>query len=49
MKIKLGKKTFEVVKSRVVRFSWKPHRLTMKYNPPIYHWFWFTYSFLKEK
>ena len=26
-----------------VRFSWLPHRLTLKYDPPIYHWLWFNF------
>lgn len=28
--------------SKAVRFSWKFKRLTLKKNPPIYHWLWFT-------
>lgn len=45
MKLKIGKNTFTFVKSKVVRFSWKFHRLTLATNPPIYHMFWFTFSF----
>jgi len=35
----------EICISKVVKFHWLPHRLTLKCNPPIYHWFWFTFSF----
>lgn len=45
MKIKIGKNTLTFVKSKVVRFHWDFHRLTLKKNPPIYHWLWFTFSF----
>uniref|UniRef100_A0A6M3XBK2 Uncharacterized protein n=1 Tax=viral metagenome TaxID=1070528 RepID=A0A6M3XBK2_9ZZZZ len=34
-----------ICRSMVVRFSWKPHRLTLKSNPAIYHWLWYTFSF----
>lgn len=35
---------FEIVRSKAVPFSWHWHRLTLKHNPPIYHWLWFTYG-----
>jgi hypothetical protein len=31
--------------SKAVRFSWKWARLTLKVNPPIYHWLWFSFSY----
>lgn len=34
----------EIVKSKAVKFSWLPHRLTLKCNPTIYHWFWFAFG-----
>ena len=41
--MRIGK--FEIVKNKACRFSWKPHRLTLKSNPPIYHWFWCAFGF----
>ncbi len=36
-------------KWRIVRsrhpFALKPHRLTLKCNPPIYHWLWYNFKF----
>lgn len=40
--MKIG--NFEIVRSKAVSFSWFWHRLTLKQNPPIYHWLWFTYG-----
>lgn len=31
----------EITKNSLVRFSWKFKRLTLRQNPPIYHWLWF--------
>lgn len=38
-------KKFNICISKAVRFNWKLHRLTLKDNPPIYHWLWFTFSY----
>lgn len=42
-------KKLVVVISKAVRFSWKFKRLTLKKNPAVYHWLWFSFGLKEDK